>query len=133
MWKCRKATVWIVCLKIAVQKMYIPDFRVKAKMENKEDREPFTDGKFSTVFYIWCHGKLDDREVQEQAYNKAETILTSVLKRFNMTAGTIKTISILTRYRPNLLYIWVRMPPMVMKLNLNSDCLPMSFFAEKSI
>jgi len=36
---------------------------------------------FSTVFYVWCHGKIDDRDSQEQSYNHAETITTAIIKK----------------------------------------------------
>jgi len=36
---------------------------------------------FHTKMYVWCHGKLDDREIQDDAYTKAETILSAILKK----------------------------------------------------
>ncbi len=44
--------------------------------------------EFSTVFYVWCHGELDEREAQEQAYNKAETIVTAIIEKLQHDSRT---------------------------------------------
>ena len=36
---------------------------------------------FNTQFYVWCKGKLDDRDNQDAAFDKAEEILTAIIEQ----------------------------------------------------
>jgi hypothetical protein len=36
---------------------------------------------FNTQFYVWCKARLDNRESQDEAFELAETIISSIMKK----------------------------------------------------
>jgi hypothetical protein len=52
-------------------------FRPKYQMKRIENHLLVAD--FNTTIYIWCHGKLDDRDNQDESYQKAETIASAII------------------------------------------------------
>lgn len=52
-------------------------FRPKWSLQRVENHILMTN--FNTQLYVWCKGKLDDRAAQDEAFARAETIVSSII------------------------------------------------------
>lgn len=57
-------------------------FRPKVRLSRTDNHLVLSN--FNVVFFVFVHGKLDDREIQDAAFAKAETIVTSIVQRLQL-------------------------------------------------